>query len=175
MLASGLKWNFHRESKDSRLPALGVSFYVEFPTGDSGQQLGSGLTDYWLNFMTQKSLSDKTRINGNVGFVFAGNTSTGVLGIQTTRGRVYSAGLSILHDVRAQLTLGGEIYGGISDNRNLGREQLQGMLGGWYSIRKGMTLNFGLIVGKYIGSPRIGGQIGFSMDLPSALHRSTPH
>jgi len=171
----GLKWNFHKESKGSRLPALGASLYIEFPTGDSSQELGSGLTDYWLNFMTQKSLSAKTRINGNAGFVFAGNTSTGVLGIQTTRGHVYSAGLSILHDVSAQLTLGGEIYGGISDNRDLGREQLQGMLGGWYSIRKGMTLNFGLIVGKYIGSPRIGGQIGFSMDLPGALHQSTPH
>jgi len=107
--------------------------------------------------------------------VFAGNTSTGVLGIQTARGHVYSGGLSILHDVRTQLTLGGEIYGGISDNRNLGREQLQGMLGGWYSIRDGMTLNFGLIVGKYLGSPRIGGQIGFSVDLPDVLHRSTPH
>src|SRR5215472_3132088 len=43
----GLKWNFHKASQASRLPALGVSLYIEFPTGDTRQQLGSGLTDYW--------------------------------------------------------------------------------------------------------------------------------
>src|SRR5690349_1879422 len=45
----GIKWNFHKASPDSRLPALGASFYVEFPTGDSKNQLGSGQSDYWLN------------------------------------------------------------------------------------------------------------------------------
>jgi Putative MetA-pathway of phenol degradation len=171
----GLKWNFYRESSRSRLPALGASFYIEFPTGDRRQELGSGLTDYWLNFMTQKSLTDKTRINGNIGFVFAGNTSTGVLGVQTTRGHVYTAGFSLLHDVGDRLTLGGEIDGGISDDRSLDRDQLQGMLGGWYSIRSGITLNFGLLLGKYTASPRIGGQLGFSVNLPDVLHQSTSH
>src|SRR5436305_2450053 len=33
----GIKWNFQHESKDSRRPALGASFYVEVPTGDSSQ------------------------------------------------------------------------------------------------------------------------------------------
>src|SRR5215467_10217519 len=59
----GLKWEFHKESAGSPLPALGVSAYIEFPTGDPIQQLGSGLTDYWLNFIVQKSLSRKTRVN----------------------------------------------------------------------------------------------------------------
>ena len=36
----GVKWEFHNESNP--LPALGVSFYVDVPTGDSSQQLGSG-------------------------------------------------------------------------------------------------------------------------------------
>jgi len=79
----GVKWEFHKESHDSKLPALGVSLYVEFPTGDNNQQLGSGLTDYWLNWITQKSITDKTRVNANLGYLFAGNTSTGALGIQT--------------------------------------------------------------------------------------------
>src|SRR5262249_50700892 len=50
------------------------------------------------NFIMQKPLSDKTRINGNLGYLFAGNTSTGVLGIQRARGHVYTGGLSLLHD-----------------------------------------------------------------------------
>src|SRR6266568_2765847 len=28
----GVKWNFHKESQTSRLPALGASLYIEFPT-----------------------------------------------------------------------------------------------------------------------------------------------
>lgn len=55
----GLKANFRKESPSSRLPALAASFYVEVPTGDSSQQLGSGLADYWLNLIAQKSLTPK--------------------------------------------------------------------------------------------------------------------
>jgi hypothetical protein len=171
----GVKWNFHKESKDSRLPAMGASLYIEFPTGDSNQQLGSGLTDYWLNFIGQKSLSEKTRITGNIGYLFAGNTSTGVLGIQSTRGHVYTGGFSVLHDFTARLTLGGEIYGGYTNNGNLGRSQFQILAGGQYSIRNGLSLAFGVLGGKYIASPRIGGQIGFSVDFPDVVHSSPSH
>src|SRR5713226_3079141 len=170
----GLKWEFHKESHGSHLPALGASLYIEFPTGDASQQLGSGLTDYWLNLIAQKSLSDKTRINGNLGYLFAGNTSTGAVGIQSTRGHVYTGGLSVLHDFTARLTLGGEIYGGFTNNGDLGRSQFQVLVGGQYALRSGMTFNFGVLGGKYIASPRIGGQIGFSVDFPNILHKPAP-
>ena len=39
----GIKMNFRKESPDSRAPALAASFYIELPTGDVSQQLGSGL------------------------------------------------------------------------------------------------------------------------------------
>ena len=162
----GIKWTFHNESKGSRLPALGASFYTEFPTGDTSQQLGSGLVDYWLNFIGQKSISEKTRINGNLGILFAGNTSTGVLGLQNTRGQVYTGGVSLLHDFNSRLTLGAELYGGYAENDNLGRTQLQAMAGGQYALRNGLSLCFGLLGGKYVASPQIGGQIGFAVDFP---------
>jgi hypothetical protein len=162
----GVKWNFLKESKDSRHPALGASFYVEFPTGDASEQLGSGLTDYALNVMLQKSLSKKTRINGNGGFLFAGNTSTGALGTQNTRGQVYTGGLSILHDFNDRITLGSEVYGAYTDSGDLGRTQLQAMVGGQYNVRKGVSLCVGLLGGVYVASPRIGGQIGLSVDFP---------
>jgi len=167
----GVKWEFHKESRGSRVPALGASLYIEFPTGDANRQLGSGLTDYWLNLIAQKSLSDTTRMNGNLGYLFAGNTSTGVLGIQATRGHVYTGGVSILHDFTTRLTLGGEIYGGYTNNGNLGRSQLQILAGGQYLVRRGLTFDFGLLVGKYVASPRIGGQIGFSMDFPDVVRK----
>jgi Putative MetA-pathway of phenol degradation len=165
----GVKWEFHRESKSNPLPALGASFYVEVPTGDSSQQLGSGLIDYWVNFIAQKSISDKTRINANAGYLFAGNTSTGVLGITKVRGHVFAGGLSLLHDFTPRWTLGAEVFGGFANNDNLSRSQLQAMLGGIYTIRNGLAVSFGLLGGKYIASPLIGGQLGFAVDFPDVL------
>jgi hypothetical protein len=162
----GIKANFRKECPDSRVPALAASFYVELPTGDASQQLGSGLSDYWLNLMAQKSLSPKTRITGNLGYLFAGNTSTGALGIQIARGHVFPGGFSLLHDLRPSLTLGAEVFGAYTENGNLGKSQVQAMAGGQYVIRKGLTFCFGMLGGKYVASPRFGGQIGFAADFP---------
>jgi hypothetical protein len=169
----GLKANFRKETPTSRIPALAASFYVELPTGDSSQQLGSGLSDYWLTLIAQKSLSPKTRITGNLGYLFAGNTSTGALGIQTARGHVLPAGLSLLHDFRQSLTLGGELFGAYTGNESLGKSQLQGMVGGQYTLRKGLSFCFGILGGKYVASPRVGGQIGFAIDFPDSFQTSS--
>jgi hypothetical protein len=169
----GIKANFHKESETSRVPALAASFYIELPSGDSTQQLGSGLEDYWLNMISQKSLSPKTRVTGNLGYLFAGNTSTGALGTQNTRGHVVTGGLSLLHDFRPSLTLGAEIYGGYTNNGDLGRTQFQAMGGGQYALRNGFSFCFGLLGGKYVASPRLGGQIGFAVDFPDAFHSAS--
>ena len=167
----GLKWNF-RKSPRPLSPALATSLYIEFPTGDSHSQLSSGLRDYWLNFIVQEPLSDKTRLTANFGFVFAGNTSTGVVGIQTTRGHVYTGGLSLTHDFNPRLTLGGEIYGGVADKNGLGKNQLQGLGGGQYTLRNGLSFAFGLLGGVHAASPKIGGQVGFAVDFPAVRHSS---
>ena len=167
----GIKKSFRNESAGSRIPALAASFYIEFPTGDASQQLGSGLHDYWLNLIAQKSLSPTTRITGNAGYLFAGNTSTGAIGT-TTRGHVFPGGLSLQHDFLPSLTLGAEIFGAYAANGNLAKSQLQAMAGGHYVIRKGLSFCFGLLGGKYVASPRIGGQIGFAMDFPDAFDSS---
>jgi hypothetical protein len=162
----GMKWNLLKEAKGSVHPAVGASFYVEFPTGDASQQLGSGLPDYALNVMLQKSLSAKTRLTGDGGILFAGNTSTGVVGTENTRGQVFTYGASLLHDFNDRITLGVELYGAYTDSGDLGRAQLQGMFGGQYTVRKGLALCFGLLGGAYVASPRLGGQLGLSVDFP---------
>ena len=171
----GIKWEFHKASKDSWVPALGASLYIEFPTGDSHNQLGSGLTDYWLNLIAQKPLSDKTRVNLNVGYLFAGNTSTGAVGITTARGHVNTGGLSVLHDFTPRLTLGAEVYGGFADNESLGRSQFQVMLGGQYQLRNGLQLSFGVLGGRFIASPLVGGQLGFAVDFPDIIRKAPPN
>jgi hypothetical protein len=106
-----------------------------------------------------------------MGYLFAGNTSTGVLGIETRRGHVYTGGASVLHDFTPRLTLGIETYGGLSSNGALGRSQLQFLAGGQYVLRHGLAVSFGLLGGKYVASPRIGGQIGFSIDFPAVFRQ----
>jgi hypothetical protein len=170
----GIKWEFHKQARGSHLPALGASLYIEFPTGDSNRQLGSGLTDYWLNTIAQESLSDKSRINFILGYLFAGNSSTGVVGVESTRGHVYTGGLSVLHDFTARMTLGAEVYGGYDPAGNFGRSQLQFMLGTQYHLRNSITVVLGVLGGKYVGSPRIGLQIGFSVDFPDVFYKPSP-
>ena len=168
----GIKWNFRKAARPLSLPALSASLYIEFPTGNTQQELGSGLTDYWLNSIAQEPFSDKTRLNTNFGFLFAGNTSTGVIGVQTTRGHVYTGGLSLVHDLNPLLSLGVEAYGAIADNGGLGKDQLQGLAGGWYQVTKRVAVTFGLLGGSHIAAPRIGGQVGFEVDFPL---RHPPH
>jgi hypothetical protein len=162
----GLKWNFREEKDGSRVPALATSFYVEFPTGDNHNQLGSGLVDYALNGIAQKQIGRATRVTVNAGILFAGNTSTGLLGIQTTKGRVFTGGFSIIRKWTPRLELGAEVYGGLTSNLDLVKSQLQGLVGCKYELRKGLTLDFGILGGKYIASPRAGVQLGFSVDFP---------
>jgi hypothetical protein len=169
----GVKWEFKTAPKPRRSPALAASFYVEAPTGDPTQELGSGLADYALNFIAQEPLTDKTRITANAGFLFAGNTSTGVVGLQTTRGHVFTASCSLEHDFTPRLMLGAEIYLGVSDNTGLGKGQIQGLGGGAYEVRNGMSVTFALLGGHDVGSPRLGAQVGFEMDLPAALHKAS--
>ena len=167
----GIKWNFLKSTRPLGAPALSASLYIEFPTGDSSQELGSGLTDYWLNSIVQEPFSDKTRANANFGFLFAGNTSTGVLGTQNTRGHVYTGGLSLVHDFSPKLSLGIEAYGADADNKSLGKDQLQGLAGGWYQATSHLAFTFALLGGSHVASPKVGGQAGFEIDIPLG-HRS---
>lgn len=167
----GLKWNFLDSSAGSHRPALATSFYTELPTGSVQQQLGSGLNDYWLNMSAQELLGKNTRITANSGFLFAGNTSTGVIGIQTVRGHVYTAGLSLTHDYSDRLTLGGEAYGGRADASGLEKDQLQFLGGGSYRLRNGLIATFAALGGKYEASPHVGAQVGFAVDFPAFGHK----
>ncbi|HTM15316.1 MAG TPA: transporter [Terracidiphilus sp.] len=162
----GIKWNFYKTPRPRRIPSLSASLYIEFPTGDEAQSLGSGETDYALNSIAQEPISDKTRLTGNFGYLFAGNTSTGVLGIQTTHGHVYTGGLSLAHDFTARLNLGGELYGAVDDNNGLGKDQLQALLGGSWALNSRTSFTFAILGGAHIASPKIGCQFGYEIDFP---------
>lgn len=157
-----VKYNFLKERDGSRRPALTFSFSLEVPTGDVTRGLGSGLVDYSLNGILQKSLTKKTTLRLNSGIVFAGNTSTGQVGI-ITRGRVFTAGGSLVRQFTPKLNLGVELTGAVASNLNLSAGQLQTQIGGNYQLTEKMSFDFGVIAGKF-NSPRVGLQMGVSID-----------
>ena len=158
-----IKYNFHKETAGSKWPAVTVSLNIEPPTGNSKLLLGSGLTDYYLNSIFQKTFSAKNVLRVNGGATFAGNTLTGVVGIKT-RGTIFTGGTSLTHQFTQRFDLGFEVYGGYTANLSLGRGELLQQLGGNYEIRKALTFDFGVIAGEAGGSPRYGFQLGFSKD-----------
>lgn len=158
-----VKYNFYKEREGSRLPAMAISAVVQFPTGDAMKQLGTGLSDYYVNGILQKSATQKTKLRLNGGVLFAGNTVNGLLGIHT-RGRVFTGGASIIKQYTKRLDLGAELTGALTGNFQLSRGQLQTLVGGNYAVRKNLTLDFGVVAGRFAASPRAGAQFGFSLD-----------
>jgi hypothetical protein len=158
-----IKYNFHKEHEGSNWPAFAVSLNIEPPTGDSRKQLGSGLTDYYLNSIFQKTLSPKYTLRIDGGATFAGNTLTGAVGIKA-RGTIITGGASLVRQFTKRLDLGVEIYGGYTAAEKLGRGELQQQVGGNYLIRRNLSIDFGVITGQAVGSPHYGFQLGFSKD-----------
>ena len=158
-----VKYNFLKEREDSRMPALTATVNVELPTGNASKQLGSGLMDVFLNGILQKSLTKKTTLRLNGGILFAGNTTTGEIGLKS-RGRVFVGGLSLVKQITPKLDLGAELTGAVTSNLNLGRGQLQTQIGGNYALTKKLTFDFGIVGGKFAASPRAGVQLGISID-----------
>jgi hypothetical protein len=138
--------------------------YVEAPTGSVRKQIGSGLVDYWLYGVLQKSLTKRTvgRLNG--GILFAGNSSTGLIGIETTRGQVFTANGSLVRNFTPRLRLGAELFGGVTNNFNLSRGQLEAQFGGGYALTERFEFTFGVVAGRFPASPRAGVQVGFAYD-----------
>ncbi|HEX7297222.1 MAG TPA: hypothetical protein VF251_15830 [Pyrinomonadaceae bacterium] len=158
-----LKYNFLTEREGLRRPALAISFNLELPTGDKSRLLGSGLADFYMNGILQKSVTSNTKVRLNGGVLFSGNETTGVLGIKT-RGTVFTSGGSVVRQFGSKLDLGMELVGAISTSLNLGKSQLQTMVSGNYLLRDNITFDFGIVAGKHVGSPRVGVQLGISID-----------
>lgn len=158
-----VKYNLYKEREGSLLPAMALTGEVQFPTGSLSKELGTGLYDFYVNGVLQKSASTKTKLRLNGGILFAGDTIDGLLGIRT-HGRVFTGGGSIVKQFTERLTLGVEMSGAVTGNFLLSEGQLQARFGGNYAVRKNMTLDCALIAGRFAASPRVGAQVGMSLE-----------
>ena len=157
------KYNLRKEREDSRLPALTVSAAIQFPTGDASRSLGSGVRNYSLNFVAQKTYFEKYVWRVNAGTILAGNALNGVLGFKAS-GVIFSGGTSLVRKINDKLQLGAEVTGAAPNNFRLNAGQLQFQFGGNYRIRKNQTFDFGFIKGRFAASPRYVLQLGTSID-----------
>lgn len=160
----GVKVRVLEEREGSRRPAAAVVFYLEAPTGSTGKQIGSGLVDYWLYGVLQKSLTPRTTGRLNGGILFAGNSSTGLIGISGARGQVFTGNGSLVREFTPQLRLGAELFGAVTNNFDLSRGQLVAQVGGGYAVKENLELTFGVLGGRFPASPRLGFQVGFAYD-----------
>jgi hypothetical protein len=160
----GVKVRVLEEHEGSKVPAATVVFYMEAPTGSVRKQLGSGLTDYWLYGVLQKSLTKRTTGRLNGGILFAGNSSTGLIGISTARGQVFTGNGSLVRDFTPRLSLGAELFGAVTNNFELNRGLLVGQIGGKYALTEDLQFTFGVLAGRFPASPRVGFQVGIAYD-----------
>jgi hypothetical protein len=159
-----MKYRLLPEKENSKWPAFTVGIYVEVPTGNPRNQLGSGIADYWLNGIVQKALTPRITYRLNSGILFSGNTLTGAIGIRSSRGLVFTGASSFTAALSKRWLIGGEIAGALTQQFDLGKGQLQVQVGAKFALRKSMALDFAVTGGKFEGSPRLGGAFGISVD-----------
>ena len=159
-----MKYRLRAEHANSKWPAITLGLYIEIPTGNPDNQLGSGIADYWLNVIAQKSLTPRLTYRINSGILFSGNTLTGAIGIRSTRGLVFTAASSLTYKWTDRWLVGGEVAGAFTQQVELGKAQLQMQFGAKYSVSKSIGLDFAATAGKFEGSPRLGGAFGISID-----------
>jgi hypothetical protein len=117
---------------------------LEWPTGSRARQLGSGLIDYGLNFISQHRLHPSATLRLNGGVVLAGNTQTGTVSIEE-RGTVITAGSSLVGALSDRLLLGGELMLAWSPRASFGGSYAGSQLGVNLTLRDGLTLDAGVL------------------------------
>jgi len=162
----GFKYRFMPQREESSTPEVAIATYVEVPTGNTTTGLGSGLADLWIYGVLQKWIvRDRVVLSVNGGYLFYGNTSTGVVGITKARGHVATMGASVIRKFTDKLSLGAELTAAATTNLDLQRGQLQALAGGNYDMGHGLTFDFGLLGGWYVATPTFGVQLGLSVDV----------
>jgi hypothetical protein len=131
--------------------------------GSVNKGVGSGLYDFSINGILQKTLSKKIALRLNGGIIFSGNQTAGTSGVKT-RGSVFASGISLKRQFTERLKLGVEMTGAANSNLDLRKKNLQFLIGGNYVLNDKLSIDFGVVGGYYTASPRVGARLGFSYD-----------
>ena len=169
----GIKMKFRKESPDWRAPALAASFYIELPTGrrEPAARLGAGrlLAEpdrtkvAVAKNQTHRKLSDICLPATPVPARWEPKPHAGTSS---------QAGFHCCTTLPPHLRSEPKSSPPTTESGSLGKSQFQTMVGGQYAVRKGLSFCFGILGGRYVASPRLGGQIGFAVDFPDVFESS---
>lgn len=116
-------------------------------------------------------MHERVTLRTNLGLVLAGNTQTGLIGFRE-RGTVMTGGASLVRQMTRTWQLGGEVTVAWSHKVTVRESALGWQIGSVLLLRDGLTLDLGIVGGASSASPRLGVQVGTSIDL--ARRRSQP-
>ncbi len=156
------KWRITRDPNAAHATAVSVA--LEIPSGSQSRGLGTGLVDYGLNVVSQHRLHSRATLRVNGGALLAGNTQTGAVGIKE-RGTVLTTGTSLVWVLTRAVQAGGELTLAWSQKATLAGSAIGWQLGANIAVRDGTTLDASVLGGWLDASPKIGVQIGMSIDL----------
>jgi hypothetical protein len=100
----------------------------------------------------------------NGGVVLAGNAQTGALGIRE-RGTIVAAGGSLVASAGRSVQIGGELMAAWSQKAAVGGTYVVTQWGGNIRVSDGCTIAVGISTGWFDAAPRLGVQVGASLDL----------
>jgi len=160
---AGIKYQIR---EDAHGPAVALAFSVQAPTGDADRDIGSGVTMTWINAIVGHTIAARTKMAINAGFMPSGNPSIGALGINAHRGKIVTFGGAVSREVSEKLKLGGEINGATTTTGDV-QHQLHVVGGGNYQLRRGATIDAGVVVGHFTRTPRVGVIVGITLTAPS--------
>jgi len=119
------KFNLLKEGE--RTPGFSVTFRIIMDTGEENKGIGSGEMDYHFNSILSKELQFIT-LHGNLGY--------------TAKAKTASFGVALEYPARESLNLVAELTG-----ENKADSPIEGLIGTNFSVRKNLTLDFGIGTG----------------------------
>jgi len=119
------KFNLMKEG--NRTPGFSVTFGIIMDTGEENKDIGRGEMDYDFNSILSKELQFIT-LHGNLGY--------------TAKAKTASLGIALEYPAHERLNLVAELTG-----ENKSDSPIQGLIGGSFSARENLTLDFGIGTG----------------------------
>jgi len=153
----------YRFLKQTRVPAMAISYALKQPTASSRKELGSGRADHFLTYLASKDLGG-FHADFNASFLDAGRPQ------QEGRDRNVELALSLTHALQGPLALTGEIYGDTRLNSDTpGFASTLWALS--YSVNPRLTLDAAVDFGLTSGAARKQLLVGFTYALGDLYSR----
>jgi len=125
-------------------PAIAFTSTLKIPTASDSKGLGSGRTDFGVNAILTKNLSERIALHLNLGYTFIGED-------RVDNELNYSLGTQFI--LSEKWALVGEITGVNNLNGRKGDDPFSGLLGTYYLITENIVFDVGLEIGMSKAAP----------------------